>query len=555
MSSRYFSVNSSSIHQKNTMNKTFFTLVLGAICCFSIYSQNTQLEIALQELDKVIEERDRCQQEKLDAISQLKGQFISIKHDKESAFQLSQELFEAYSTFKYDSAFYYAKLMNELSAGTANAQHLNISRLKLSFSFLAGGLFKEAIDTLNVISLKNLLPEQVTEYYFLKSRLYFEMAEYTTDAYFTNNYNTLGYEALEKTVEGSPKYTKEYYSALGLLHLRKHDFENARGIYEYIFDSLAINFNQHELAIAKTNYSWVYRWTNEPDKANALLAEAAIADIKAAVKETVALRFLAQFLFEQGDVDRAYKYINIALDEATYYEANHRKMQVSKILPIIEKERLRLVEAQKKKFIKYLMALSFLSILVLGLISIVLIQFKRLKQAQQALQKSNKHLSESNIHLQESNKIKEEYIAHFINSLSENIDKIEKLKKAVSRLLTTKNYTEIRETFKNLDIKKEREKLFADFDRSFLNIFPNFIEELNKLFKEEEQIQLGKDKILPPEIRIVALIRLGITDSEGLSKILNYSLNTIYTYKTKVKNRTIISNKEFEDKIMGIRVS
>ncbi|HPR86341.1 MAG TPA: DUF6377 domain-containing protein, partial [Prolixibacteraceae bacterium] len=166
---------------------------------------------------------------------------------------------------------------------------------------------------------------------------------------------------------------------------------------------------------------------------------------------------------------------------------------------------------------------------------------------------TNNNLNEINNHLVEANKIKEEYIGYFFNINSEYIDKMEAFQKSIHRKLIAKQYNDLDSIIKNADLKKERENLFTNFDKIFLKLFPNFVPEFNKLFREEDRIIPANGELLTSDLRIFALIRLGITDNEKIAKFLNYSVNTIYTYKTKIKNKTIVDRDSFDKKIMEIR--
>jgi DNA-binding NarL/FixJ family response regulator len=152
-----------------------------------------------------------------------------------------------------------------------------------------------------------------------------------------------------------------------------------------------------------------------------------------------------------------------------------------------------------------------------------------------------------------TNMIKDEYIGFFFNVHSDYIDKIDRLKRSVEKNIRDKRYEEIASTLNRLNTNFERENLSHSFDKVFLNLFPRFVDDFNALFATEHQIHLHDGQLLNSELRIFALIRLGIHDNESIGKILNYSVNTIYTYKTKVKNKSLIPNEEFEDKIMLIK--
>ena len=116
-----------------------------------------------------------------------------------------------------------------------------------------------------------------------------------------------------------------------------------------------------------------------------------------------------------------------------------------------------------------------------------------------------------------------------------------------------KQYSELKNFPENLDVEKERAALYKRFDQVFLKIFPNFVDEFNKLLKPEKQIQVKKGELLSPELRIYALIRLGINENEKIAHFLNYSVNTIYTYKTKIRGKSNVPSNEFIKKVMEIK--
>jgi len=194
-----------------------------------------------------------------------------------------------------------------------------------------------------------------------------------------------------------------------------------------------------------------------------------------------------------------------------------------------------------------------LSILVISFFAIIFLQLRKINKVKSILQEANNNLREVNAHLIEANKIKEEYIGYFFNVNSEYIEKIESFQKNLHRKIVAKQYNDLDNIINNTDLKKERENLFINFDKIFLKIFPNFVFEFNKLFGPEDQIMPEKGELLNTDLRIFALIRLGITDNDKIAKFLNYSVNTIYTYKTKIKNKTIVDRDLFEHKIMEIK--
>ena len=197
---------------------------------------------------------------------------------------------------------------------------------------------------------------------------------------------------------------------------------------------------------------------------------------------------------------------------------------------------------------------------MIALIIIVFKQLEKLKRAQKAIleahqnmQEANRRLSETNEKLNDANKIKEEYIGYFFNVNSEFFDKIERFKKSIDQKLTDRKFDEIRFLVNNINLKREKEELLKHFDRAFLKLFPNFVPEFNELFKEEDRIELEDNELLNTDLRIFALARMGIHENEKIAHILQYSINTINTYKTRIRNKSIVPNEEFEKRIMQIK--
>ena len=327
-------------------------------------------------------------------------------------------------------------------------------------------------------------------------------------------------------------------------------------------------------AINYSCLSFVYFELKKPELGLPMLIRSAIIDNIHSTKESVALTNLASYIFKSGDVETAYTYINSAVNDANFYGAAHREAQISSILPIIESEQVSGIEKQKRSLTIYASIITGLVILVIIFAFIVSSQLKKLRIADQVIIKknddlnvanesltkvnsrldsANRVLSQFNIKLDEANMIKDEYIGYFFNIHSDYIDKIDRLKRSVEKNVKEKRYEEVLLALNRLNTNFERENLSHSFDKVFLNIFPRFVEDFNALFDAEHRIHLNDGQLLNSELRIFALIRLGIHDNESIGKILNYSVNTIYTYKTKVKNKSLIPNEEFEDRIMMIK--
>jgi hypothetical protein len=308
-----------------------------------------------------------------------------------------------------------------------------------------------------------------------------------------------------------------------------------------------------DLAVAASTLSFIYFYSNEPVKAKDMLILAAIADMRSCTKETLATLNLADMLYKEGDIDNAYKYVKIAMEDANFYGARHRKVQVAAVFPIIEGKQLSLVESRRRILFVYSTAITLLSLITIAFAVIIYKQFKNLREAKRVISEANAILTETNHQLGDANKIKEEYIWYYFNTTADYINKLDGLKKSMELKLMTKKIEDLRFTVDSINIKKERDDLYHNFDMVFLKLFPGFVTVFNSFFKEEDRIVLKEGQLLNTELRIFALIRMGIHDNEKIAKILDYSVTTIYTYKTRVRSKSLLANEEFDKQIMAIR--
>jgi len=525
--------------------------IINIIVLLNLFSASwaANMDSLMNELERILLLKDTYHQQKLQYILGLK-QTMHVAANPEKQFQLYLQIEEQYESFNYDSAFHYAIKLYQLGRQTGDPCKIAISKIKVGFVLLSSGLFKEAIDTLQSIDTSRMDKQLRCRYYATLARAYYDLADYNKDGYYSEQYLQWGNYYQTKACELADRTTSEYWMLEGLKLMKIRQYQDAKRVFLYAIQHFSLD--DHALAIATSSLAYVCLQMHETDMAMEMLIKAAIADIKSSTKETVALRNLSQLLYEKGDVKTAYRYIKIALDDASYYNARHRKIEIASILPIIEGEKLNTVERQKKIITGYAIAISLLSIVAITFLIIIFMQMKRLRRAQQQIQQAYQSLTLTNAKLQEANKIKEEYIGYYFNVTSEYLDKLEKFQKDVHRKLVAGKIEDLKNMLANIALKKEKEELYRNFDRVFLKLFPDFVEEFNKLLKEEHRIVLKEDELLNTDLRIFALIRMGITDNEKIANILQYSVNTIYTYKTKIKNRSLVPNEKFEDYVMQI---
>ena len=251
----------------------------------------------------------------------------------------------------------------------------------------------------------------------------------------------------------------------------------------------------------------------------------------------------------------------MAIDDASFCNVRHRAEEGASFYTIINTAYQQKEAKQKRELLFLLILISVLSVALIIALVYVYKQVKRLVKTRKELSYSNEQLAklnaelhEINQNLEEANLIKEAYIAHFFNLCSAYIDKLENYRKLLYKKASKNQYDELVKLLKsNTLVEEELEALYKNFDTIFLKIYPHFVTHFNALLEETEQIQPKKGELLNTELRIFALIRLGITDSNKIAEFLRYSLRTVYNYRTKVRNKAKGERDEFEEKVKKIR--
>lgn len=532
-------------------------LIVTWVLAWSPLLAQQSIESALLKLDQTIKQAGLFDSLKEQHIQQIKTT-LSATPQTARRFDLCLRLYEEYKSYRYDSAYSYALKLQDAASQLNDKALLQQAKLKICFSLLSAGLFKDASDSLNSIKPEFLPAALETEYFLLLGRFYYDMADYANDSYHTPGNVAEGSRYIDSALVRMPPGSVEYEYYNGLKNIRLGDKDHAQAIFRSLLARSGLT--DHEIALTTSTLSDIYIQKQLNDTAILLLIDATIADLKSSTKETSAAYNLATLLYRKGKVKDASTCIQLAISDAAMYGARHRKVRITDILPLIESEKLLLVKKQEKTWITYAIIVTLLLIGVAFLTATVLRQVKKLKLAQQAITQAhikeleiNHRLIEANNNLQEANNIKEEYIGYFFSANSEFFDKIERFKKSLETKIRDRKFDEIKGLSNKIDLKAEKDYLLADFDRIFLKLFPHFKGEFNALFNAEDRIELKEGELMNTDLRIFALIRLGISDTDKIAHILQYSVNTINTYKTRIKNKSIVPNDEFERRIMQIQ--
>jgi hypothetical protein len=525
-------------------------IVCFAILFFSCYFSRAQ-DSLLNALKKEINLKENYVSVRANRIQQLRASLTVAHPDSlKKIFFLTNQLYHEYKIFIYDSAIAYAHRLSALASRMNDQPKKEYSKLKISFILISAGLFKETFDSLRQIRSKLLPDSSRLEYYNLMARANYDLSDFDNDPFFHRKYYPAANQYLDSGISLCAP------NSFSWLDIRNYKFLMNRKTDEGLGDLkelLKLPISDHQRAIANHHLGLLYLQKNDLQKARDAFAVSSIYDIRTATKETASMTDLADLLYKQGDVENAYLFIKHSMEDAVFYGARQRKVRIGSLIPIIAGERLSKSESERQVWLIYSVTLTAVALIVLGFGFIIVRQNKKLKEADRKILDANENLREINHRLREADKIKEEYIGYYFNINSDFLDKIESVKKSIDQKLMARKFDDLQKVADGLNLKREREDLYQGFDHTFIKLFPDFVATFNSYFSEENKMVLKENQILNTELRIFALIRLGIHDTEKIAKILGYSVNTIYAYKTKVKSKSLLPNDEFEAKIKAIK--
>ncbi len=474
------------------------------------------------------------------------------KTDYQAQYEICSKLYEEYKVYQFDAAYVYTQKLLAISQTTKDVRKQYESQVKLGFILLSAGMFKETFDCLNKINAHILNDSTKLEYYALKARAYSDLAEYNNDKYYSSFDNSSSIKYLDSAISLSKPNSVDMLIHEAERQIRVGDIKKPSQYYIDLLDHY--NLTDHQRAMVATGLSFFYEGATQSEERTNLLAIGAINDIRSSTKETLAIFRLGESLFHDGDIKNAYIFTQQAMDDAQYYGARLRKIKIGAVLPVVGAQLNIQTEQEKNRFVIYFLSITAVALVITLISVIVFIQLKRLKAKEAIIEDKNIQLERINDKLSEDARIKEEYIGYFFNVISSYILKLEKLKRNVERKITIKKYDDVLLSINEINIKKERETLFYTFDHIFLKLFPNFITVFNSLLKKEDQIWPKDHEVLNTDLRIFALMRLGINDNETIANILEYSVSTIYVYKMRIKAKALVQSDQFENKIMAIKV-
>lgn len=547
------------------MKNIIIFLCLCTICMCRLHAaDSSRADSLLLKLDQAIKERPIYMEQKELKLVELKRQLHRQIPDEER-FAILGTLLDEYRSFNTDSALHMAEEREQIAIRLGNREYIDNARMNKADVLGMTGMYKEVMDLMRNIHIDRLPVDIHPYYYHIYRTVYGLMADYAVTAYEKKLYT----ELTDKYRDSLLLVNKDNL----LIHtLIQSDQYNVRNEYDkairLLTDYLALQKDyEHDVAICAYTLSESYRLKGDKEKEKEYLIVSAMADMKTAVREYISLRKLAVLLYQEGDIERAYSYVKICMEDAAACNARLRKLEILEIFPIINDAYQQKTEKQQEQMKWALVSISLLSLFLLLAIFYVYKQMKkvaaarrevidankRLKELNDELHLSNAQLKEANHSIAENSYLKEEYIGRYMDQCSVYLEKMDNYRRSLGKIAATGNVEELYKNIKSSKfIEGELKEFYTNFDNTFLQLFPTFVEDFNALLADDEQISLKAGERMNTELRIFALIRLGITDSVKITQFLRYSVTTIYNYRTKVRNKAAGDRDLLEQEVMTI---
>lgn len=542
-------------------------------------SYSRELEEIFSKLDEMILRREEYRGMKEERIRMLQKQFnnqVSI----EESFYVNKLFYEEFYVYNADSAMAYADKNLDIALQLKRKDWEYVWKINKSFLLSATGLLKEAEDELKSVPVKELSGDVLTDYYGQMVYLWSHFGQYTGSqsenvqrSYLDKErmYRDSVYSVVKPSHPLYLWYKGCYFQYQGEDEMRKVIPELTQ-----VLDSASLETRYD--AMNAYILGSIYRDLGDMDNYMKYLAYSSMADITSCNKDIASLEELGTFLFSLGDIDRAYSYINYCLQNALFYNNRVRIMGISGIIDQINGVYQEHMRQQGERVRSYLVIVSVLSVVLL--LSIIYIYYKlrqlatsrsklremngelnrhvydlseaqkQLKEVNDKLQALNVELKDVNAQLRESNYVKEEYIGYVFSICSNYINKLEEYRKNINRKIKTNQIDEVKAmTDRPTMAQKELKEFYKNFDAIFLHVYPSFVSDFNELLLPEERIVLKEGELLNTELRIYALVRLGINDSVKIAEFLHCSPQTVYNNRLKVRNKAIVPKEQFAETV------
>jgi hypothetical protein len=513
-----------------------------------------EIDALARELDYLINNKHIFNEKKEKAINDLK-RLLNITTSPEQQYEINQRLYGEYKSYMPDSAIYYVQKNLQIAESLGKDSLVYRSEMQLSFLYSSIGMYRESENLLEHIEV-DLLPKNLRSDYYETYCLFFKHYNggINYDSFFPFWENEIYRDSLLSTLD---TFSYKYKINLATKHIKFGLIEPAKEILLQLLQTKSPD--TPEYAMITSLLGFVYRNEGIPELEKKFYILSAIADLKNSIKENASMLQVALLYYKEGDIAKAFRYTQAAMEDAVFCKVQFRTAQSSKYYPIINASYQAIEAKAKSRLLFNITLMSILTVFLILFIIRIKKQMKNISVIKEELSDTNSKLyllndklNKNKDQLLKSNYIKEQYIVQIFDLCSAYIDRMEEYRKTLYKSANNNKLDELLRKLRYTTTLDNETEFYKYFDNIFLGIYPTFVAEFNALLVPMEQIILKTDNQLNTELRIYALLRLGITDNTKIAAFLRCSMSTVYNYRTKMRNRAIVSRDEFENIVMSI---
>lgn len=524
--------------------------ILIAIIFCTVTTLHSKAGSQIERLDDAISKRDYFISAKRLRIDSLRN-LISVDCEPEEELRIYNKLFKEYLTFNFDSTMLYVERAEKISSSIEDDNDMPaLTKIHRALALATSGHFSHAADILRKIDSEQLSTPVKEEYYIACECTYGSWAEYSEKHTIGPEFQKKSLAYLDSLISVTRVNSPEYFYRIGERALRKRNFTDARKYNLMALDSLPVNCRMY--AQSAFSLALAYKGSGDKEKYKEWLINAAISDQTVPLKENLALQELAMVLkTEDHDLSKANRYLRIALEDAVFYNNRLRMLEIAEKIPDIVNVYQDTIEQKNNRLKLYLLIIGALVIILCVTLAYIFSQHKKVSRSKDDLAELNEKLRLLNQQLSQTNKTREQYVSLFMDLCAAYIEKLNRfpsvLKMKVRQLSDLSSVADRYVRPSDAEIKE----MFFNFDSAFLRLYPDFIDQFNSLLRTDECIVPKKGELLNTDLRIYALVRMGIEDSNKIASLMFLSSQTIFNHRTRVRNKAK-DRENFEKSVMSI---
>lgn len=533
------------------------TLTITAACSNKA-SYPDEIEKELERLDRIVDDSSRYHNAKRQKIYDIRASLRPEDTDT-CRYRVYDELYSEYYQYDLDSAMSYAKKKLAIAEKTDEYRIKTDAILDLSERYVLSGMYTETLHIIDTIQTERMDSSLLVNYFHICQSLYEDLSSTSDDPDLKIIYRDM----------------KDRYRDLRLSYLHKDDIASLfvrseisreKSTGESMLSEIqrriqSSDTDNHSRAMLCYIAAHIYHAINDRENELLYYILSACNDLTAPVNDYMSLHELAAIMYEDGHIERAYRYITRSVQDAMIAQSRLNINSINSILPIISASYDRMMQEKHRQLMYLLLGTSILAVLLVIATSASIKARKRTEEAEKKTRENNVLLKEANDSLQkyiamltEANQIKESYLSRYMDMCVDYIEGLERYRSQLRQTAKSGGFNRVMENLRSGNyIKKELQEFYSQFDNTFLTLFPDFVRQFNMLLKPECRIEDHTyEKSLSTELRVMALIRLGIHDSAKIARFLRRSISTVYNYRVKMRNAALSGREDLENQVMGI---